>query len=251
MASAGEAQGDGDGDGVRDRVPSRVIIAGVSPEVDSGRFPIKRTVGEELVVAADILGDGHDVIVAVLRHRSTGATGWDEVPMTLLSNDRWTGRFTVTARGWHEYTIEAWVDRYLTWHKELIKKHESGQQDLTSELLEGAEHVREAAERASGPDADWLRERARFLAGTESQQTRIWAGLNQDLVERMVRYPDRRAACAYDRSLRIMVERERARFGSWYEMFPRSASTEPGRHGTFRDVEARLGYVAEMGFDVL
>jgi len=173
MASAGEAQGDG----VRDRAPSRVIIAGVSPEVDSGRFPIKRTVGEELVVAADIFGDGHDVIVAVLRHRSTGATGWDEVPMTLLANDRWTGRFTVTARGWHEYTIQAWVDRYLTWHKELIKKHEAGQQDLSTELLEGAEQLREAAERANGPDADWLRERARFLAGTESQESRVRAGL--------------------------------------------------------------------------
>ncbi|MGA7499995.1 MAG: alpha-1,4-glucan--maltose-1-phosphate maltosyltransferase [Isosphaeraceae bacterium] len=249
MASAAEAQGDGDG--VRDRAPSRVIIAGVSPEVDSGRFPIKRTVGEELVVAADIFGDGHDVIVAVLRHRSTGATGWDEVPMTLLANDRWTGRFTVTARGWHEYTIQAWVDHYLTWRKELIKKHEAGQQDLTSELLEGAEHLREAAERATGPDADWLRERARFLAGTESQESRVRAGLKQDVVERMARYPDRRAAMTYDRSLRIMVERERARFGAWYEMFPRSASPVAGRHGTFRDVEARLGYIAEMGFDVL
>jgi len=247
MASAGEALEDG----VRDRAPSRVIIAGVSPEVDSGRFPIKRTVGEVLVVAADIFGDGHDVIVAVLRHRFTGAAGWDEVPMTLLANDRWTGRFTVTAQGWHEYTIQAWVDRYLTWHKELIKKHEAGQQDLTSELLEGVEHVREAAGRATGPDADWLRERARFLMGTTSQEARVQAGLKQDLVERMARYPDRRAAITYDRSLSIMVERERARFGAWYEMFPRSASPVAGRHGTFRDVEARLGYVAEMGFDVL
>ena len=247
MASAGQAQADA----VRERAPSRVIIAGLTPEVDCGRFPIKRTVGEELVVAADIFGDGHDVIVALLRHRSSGATVWDEVSMTLLSNDRWTGRFTVTARGWHEYTIQAWVDRYLTWHKELIKKHEAGEQDLASELLEGAELVREAAERASGPDADWLRERGRFIAGTESQESRVRAGLKEDLVERMARYPDRRAAATYDRSLRIMVERERARFGAWYEMFPRSASSVAGRHGTFSDVEARLGYIAEMGFDVL
>ena len=247
MASAGEAQGDG----VRDRAPSRVIIAGVSPEVDSGRFPIKRTVGEEVAVAANILGDGHDVIVAVLHHRSTGATEWDEVPMTLLVNDRWTGRFTVTARGWHEYTIQAWVDRYLTWHKELIKKHAAGQQDLTSELLEGAALLCEAAERANGPDAGWLRKRAELLAGTESEVSRVRAGLSRDLVERMARYPDRRAASTYDRPLRIMVERERARFGAWYEMFPRSASSVAGRHGTFRDVEARLGYIAEMGFDVL
>ncbi len=145
--------------GVGDQAPSRVVIAGVSPEVDSGRFPIKRTVGEELVVVADIFADGHDVIMAVLQHRSTGATEWDEVPMTLVANDRWTGRFTVTAQGWHEYTIQAWIDRYLTWHKELIKKHEAGQQDLTSELLEGAEYLREAAERATSLDGSWLQER--------------------------------------------------------------------------------------------
>ena len=154
-------------------------------------------------------------------------------------------------QGWHEYTIQARIDRYLSWHKELIKKHEAGQQDLSSELLEGAQLVREAAERATGQDAEWLRERARFLAGSESQSARVRAGLEQDLVERMARYPDRVGTAIYDRTLRIMVERERARFGAWYEMFPRSASPEPGRHGTFRDVEARLPYVAEMGFDVL
>ena len=140
----------------RDRPPSRVIIEGVSPEVDRGRFPIKRTVGEEVVVTADIFTDGHDAIVAMLRHRAVGTADWNEEPLTFLGNDRWTGRFTVTKQGWHEYTIQAWVDRYASWRKELIKKHEAGQQDLTSELLEGAELVREAAERATGSDADWL-----------------------------------------------------------------------------------------------
>jgi starch synthase (maltosyl-transferring) len=234
-----------------DPAPSRVVIGGIAPEVDGGRYPIKRTVGEEVIVTADIFADGHDVIVAVLQHRAVGATRWDETAMTLLSNDRWTGNFSVTQPGWHEYKLVAWVDRYLSWHRELIKKHEAGQQDLSSELLEGAELIRQAAERASGPDAEWLRERARFLAGPETQQTRVWAGLKEDLVERMTRYPDRRTACTYDKTLRIMVERQRARFGAWYEMFPRSCSTEKGRHGTFKDVEARLGYVVDMGFDVL
>ena len=239
------------GHGVYDQAPSRVVIAGVSPEVDGGQFPIKRTVGEEVAVAANILGDGHDVIVAVVRHRSTEATEWDEVPMILQANDRWSGRFAVTALGWHEYTIQAWVDRFLTWHREVMKKHEAGQPDLTSELLEGAALLCEAAERANGPDVGWLRERAELLAGTESEVSRVRAGLSRDLVERMARYPDRSAASTYDRPLRIMVERERARFGAWYEMFPRSASSVVGRHGTFSDVEARLGYIAEMGFDVL
>jgi starch synthase (maltosyl-transferring) len=235
----------------RDRPPSRVIIEGVSPEVDSGRFPIKRTVGEEVIVSADIFTDGHDAIVAMLRHRAVGTADWNEVPLTFLGNDRWTGRFTVTKQGWHEYTIQAWVDRYASWRIELIKKHEAGQQDLTSELLEGAEQVREAAARATGSDADWLYERAQFLAGSESQPARVRAGLERDLTERMARDPDHCGACTYDQSLRIMVERERARFGAWYEMSPRSASLKPGRHGTFRDVEARLSYIADMGFDVL
>jgi len=235
----------------RDRPYSRVIIESVSPEVDGGRFPIKRTVGEEIVVAADIFADGHDVIVAVLRHRRLGANDWTEVPMSLSSNDRWTGRFTVTAQGWHEYTIEAWVDRFASWHKELSKKLEAGQQELTSELLEGAAIVGKGAGQATGVDADWLRQRADVLNGATSQAERVQMALDTELAERMARHPDRCGVCAYDRTLRIMVERQRARFGAWYEMFPRSASTDRGRHGTLRDVLARLSYVAGMGFDVL
>lgn len=230
---------------------SRVIIESVAPEVDDGRFPIKRTVGEEVAVSADIFADGHDVIAAVLRHRDAQAGQWTEVPMVLSVNDRWSGRFTVTSQGWHEYTIEAWVDRFASWHKELSKKHEAGQADLTSELLEGAAHVACGASRATGPDAKWLRERADLLKSAHHQTERVLAGLDPALCERMARYPDRDGASRYDRTLRIMAERERARFGAWYEMFPRSAAAEPGRHGTFRDLEARLGYVAGMGFDVL
>jgi len=235
----------------RDRPCSRVIIESVAPEVDAGRFPIKRTVGEEVAVSADIFADGHDVIVAVLRHRCLGANDWTDVPMSLSSNDRWTGRFTVTTQGWHEYTIEAWVDRFASWHKELTKRHEAGQQDLTSELLEGAALVGRGAGRATGGDADWLRQRADVLSAATSQAERVQMALDAELAERMARCPDRGGACAYDRTLRIMVERQRARFGAWYEMFPRSASTDRGRHGTLRDVLARLSYVAEMGFDVL
>ncbi|HKI20132.1 MAG TPA: alpha-1,4-glucan--maltose-1-phosphate maltosyltransferase, partial [Isosphaeraceae bacterium] len=235
----------------RDRPYSRVVIESVSPEVDGGRFPIKRTVGEEVAVSADIFADGHDVIVPVLRHRCLGAKDWTEVPMNLSTNDRWTGKFTVTAQGWHEYTIEAWVDRFASWHKELGKRHESGQQELTSELLEGAALIGEGAGRATDVDADWLQQRADVLRSTTSQAERVQLALDAELAERMARYPDRGGACAYDRTLHIMVERERARFGAWYEMFPRSASTDRGRHGTLRDVVARLPYVAEMGFDVL
>jgi starch synthase (maltosyl-transferring) len=230
--------------------PSRVIIEGVHPEIDCGRFPIKRTVGEEVVVSADIYAEGHDTLAAILKHRPAGAEAWAEVPMTPLVNDRWTGRFTVADQGRHEYTIEAWVDRFASWRKELTKKWEAGQ-DVASELLEGAEFVREGVGRASGDDAAWLRQRADLVAGAGEQRPRVEAALDRALEAAMARHPDRSRGETYDRVLGVVVERERARFGAWYEMFPRSAAAEPGRHGTFRDVEARLPYVAGMGFDVL
>lgn len=233
-----------------DLPPSRTVIEGVEPEIDGGRFPIKRTVGETVVVTADIIADGHDSVVAVVRHRPVGGSDWAETPMTLVANDRWTGAFTVTKQGWYEYTVNAWLDRFASWRKELTKKAEAGQ-DVGSELLEGSEHVLKGADRASGLDADWLRERAELLAGDGDQHHRILAALDPALFERMARFPDRSRGSTYDRTLSVMVERERARFGAWYELFPRSASAEPGRHGTFQDVEARLPYVAEMGFDVL
>ena len=230
--------------------PSRVIVEGVHPEVDGGRFPIKRTVGEEVVVTADIFVDGHDALAAVLKHRAAGASVWVETPMTFLVNDRWTGHFAVTNLGRYEYTVEAWVDRFASWHKELTKKAEAGQ-DVASELLEGAEHVREGSARASGPDSDWLRDRSEFLARAGDQAPRVAAALDPNLATVMARYPDRTRSRSYDRILGIMVERERARYGAWYELFPRSCAPEPGRHGTFKDTEARLPYVASMGFDVL
>jgi len=229
--------------------PSRVVIEGVLPEIDRGRFPIKRVVGEEVVVSADIYAEGHDVLMAVLKHGAEGS-GWAEVPMTALVNDRWTGSFVVEEMGRREYTIEAWVDRFASWHKELGKKAEAGQ-DVASELLEGAELVREAAARASGSDAKWLRDRADLLAGTADQAGRIGAALDPELLAAMGRHPDQSRGSHYDRVLGIVVERVRARYGAWYEMFPRSTSTEPGEHGTFKTTEARLPYIAGMGFDVV
>jgi starch synthase (maltosyl-transferring) len=230
--------------------PSRVIIEGVHPEINGGRFPIKRTVGEDVVVSADIFAEGHDVLRAVLRHRKLDASEWNERRMTPLVNDRWTGRFEVPERGRYVYTIEAWVDRIASWHQELRKKSEAAQ-DVSSELLEGAEHVRAAAERASARDGDWLRARADLLSDPRDQAARVQSALDPELERIIARYPDRTRGETYERILGVIVERERARYGAWYELFPRSASATPGRHGTFRDLEARLSYVAGMGFDVL
>jgi starch synthase (maltosyl-transferring) len=233
------------------KAPSRVIIEGIRPSIDGGSFPIKRTVGETVDVEADIYAEGHDVLKAVLKHRPVGATAWLESSMVALPyNDRWTGSFAIEKLGDLEYTVEGWVDRFASWHYELTKKAEANL-DVVSELLEGAELVAEGATRATGSDAAWLKARSELIAGPADQGERIQGGLDPELVERMARYPDRTRGFTHEPPLRVVVERERARFGAWYEMFPRSTAPEPGQHGTFQTTEARLPYVAGMGFDVV
>ena len=232
------------------QAPSRVIIEGVSPEIDGGRFPIKRVVGEEVVVSADIFAEGHDIVRALLLHRVSGSSFWTEIEMKPTDNDRWTGSFVAEPQGRHEYTVEAWVDLFASWRRELSKKAEAGQ-DVSSELLEGAEFLALGAARASGEDSAWLNERARVLKREGDQAERVQAALDPAVADVMDRHPDRSRGHTYEKVLGITIERERARFGAWYEMFPRSCSSEPGKHGSFQDTIARLPYVASMHFDVL
>jgi starch synthase (maltosyl-transferring) len=231
------------------RAPSRVVIEGVEPEVDGGQFPVKRTAGEEVVVSADVFADGHDLLAAVVRYRRAPGGEWAEAPMRELGNDRWSAGFTVTDVGRYEYTLQAWVDLFASWRKGLGKKVAAGQ-EVGPDLLEGAELVRDAARRASGGDADWLRQQADALAHSDDANARVQLALDPALEAVMARHPDRGPGVTYVRELSVLVERERARFGAWYELFPRSTG-EPGRHGTFKDVERRLPYVVAMGFDVL
>jgi starch synthase (maltosyl-transferring) len=223
-----------------------VVIEHVDPEIDAGRYPIKRVAGERVVVEADVFADGHDELACVLLHRAADDAEWREVPMRPLVNDRWRGEFRVEALGCHRYTLEAWIDHFHTWSRDLVRRLEAGQ-DVEVDLQIGARLVAEVARRAQGEDAEALREAARALTARRGERT----ALSTDLAELMARYPDRAAATRYDRELQVQVNRPRARFSAWYELFPRSASQEPGRHGTLKDVEGRLPYVAEMGFDVL
>src|SRR5215831_19750878 len=224
----------------------RVVIEHVDPEIDAGRFPIKRTAGERVVVEADAFAEGHDELACVLLHRSSGETEWQEAPMRPLVNDRWRGEFHVGQPGRHVYTLEGWVDSFHTWVRDLVRRLEAGQ-DVTVDLRIGARLVVDAAARAAGADATRLRELAGVLTGSDGEHH----ALSLELAELMARYPDRCSATRYERELEVLVDRERARFGAWYELFPRSAAPVPGRHGTFKDVEGRLPYVAGMGFDVL
>ena len=225
----------------------RVVVTGVVPEIDGGRFAVKRTIGEQVDVEADVFVDGHDALACVLLHRFQDGE-WTETPMAPLGNDRWRGAFTVTKIGRYEFTVQAWVDRFMSWVRDLPKRIEAGQ-EVRVELLIGAALVEDARRRAAGPDAEHLARYADALRdGTrEEQESPIPAGLGA----LMQKYADRRLATTYERTLAVVVDRERARFSAWYEMFPRSCAPTPGRHGTLMDCIQRLPYVAEMGFDVL
>jgi len=225
----------------------RVVIERVTPEVDCGRFAVKRVIGDEVVVEADIVADGHDVLSAILRSRHTTDVGWDETPMTLIDNDRWRGAFRVTKLGTYEYTVVAWIDRFQTWRRDLRKRLDAGQ-DVMGHLLIGIELIESAAALASGAEEQLLR---RYAARLRTGPEGVEAALELELAELMARLDTRAFASQYRHTLRVTVDRERARFSSWYELFPRSCSPEPGRHGTFRDCEARLPAIAQMGFDVL
>ncbi|MBE7157602.1 MAG: DUF3416 domain-containing protein, partial [Rhodospirillales bacterium] len=227
----------------------RVLIEGISPEIDGGRFPVKRTVGDLVQVQVDLFTDGHDSITAALLYRHEKNEGWTEVPFTFLNNDRWFAEFTVTELGRYRYRVIAWVDHFFTWRKDLLKRIDANT-DTTLDYQIGANLIAEAAERATPTDKRLLQAEAEFLREDESEARRE-RGTAAELNEAMLRNPDRGYASDSGKDLVIVVDPVRARFSSWYEFFPRSASTTEGQHGTFRDCEARLPYVAEMGFDVL
>ncbi|MFL6465042.1 MAG: maltotransferase domain-containing protein [Bryobacteraceae bacterium] len=229
----------------------RVIIEGVNPEIDGGRFPAKRTIGDLVRVEADIFTDGHDSISAVLLFRHENSPDWNERPMQALVNDRWFGEFPVEQLGRYRYTIHAWVDHWETWRRDLQKRI-AADTDAPVDYLIGAELIRHAAHRAGSSDKEWLEEQARQLESKpEDQLFHRSLATNTALNEAMRRYPDRQFATEMERELVLVVDPVRARFSSWYEFFPRSTSPEPGRHGTFADCEARLQYAVEMGFDVV
>jgi starch synthase (maltosyl-transferring) len=230
--------------------PRRVVIDDVEPQIDGGRFPTKRVIGEQVRVSARIFTDGHDRLAAVVRVRQAGDEAWQEIPMREETKDRWEAGFSVERLDRCEYTVEAWIDAFGSWRERLTKKHQADH-DVRSELLEGAELVRQAAGRAAARDASWLEEQAGLLGGEAPAASRVTFALSEELRERVAMYPDRGRATRHAPILEVRVERERARSGAWYEFFPRSCGPEPGRHGTFRDAEERLAHAAEMGFDVI
>jgi starch synthase (maltosyl-transferring) len=229
---------------------TRVVIEGVRPEVDEGRYAAKGVVGEAALIEADIYADGHDAIAADVLYRRAEQKAWSRVPMEPLVNDRWRAHIPISRMASHLFTIEAWIDHFGTWQSDLARKVESGQ-DIVLDLLVGARLIEEALPHVPTKDADALRKTAATLSGPTAPARRIEAALDKRLGERMRAAVDMRLATRYRRELRIQMDAPKAAFSAWYEMFPRSSSPDPKRPGTFRDVEARLAYVAGMGFDVL
>ena len=231
--------------------PRRVIIEGIQPEIDGGRFPIKRSMGESVEVEADIFTDGHDIISALLLYRRETDEAWKGIFMKPLVNDRWRASFEVEEIGRYFYTIQAWVDRFMTWRRDIRKKLDAGQ-EVSTDLLIGSGLIQNAAKQAgAGADQTMLTSWAELLASGRSMHEKIKLALDANLARMVNRYPDRSHASRYAKKLQVVVQRPKARFSSWYEMFPRSCSGQEDRHGTFKDCEARLPYIAEMGFDVL
>jgi starch synthase (maltosyl-transferring) len=232
----------------------RAVVDAVLPLVDGGRFAVKRLAGKPFEVTVHAFADGHDLIRVLLCWRAERAATLEEIPMQPLGNDVWKASFVPSKPGQYLYTAVAWVDHFASWRQELQRRIDPG--DIALAALAGAALGDEAAARARGEDRKALKGWAKSLRKSAADKNleidalKAYA-LDSAIAELADRYPDRSLEARHERELALIVDRERAGFSSWYEMFPRSAAPEEGRHGTFNDVQAWLPYVAEMGFDVL
>ncbi|MGE0134183.1 MAG: alpha-1,4-glucan--maltose-1-phosphate maltosyltransferase [Dehalococcoidia bacterium] len=230
--------------------PSRVIVDAVHPSVDGGRYPAKATAGDPVFVRAHLFADGHDVLRAVARYRNADEHEWHEAPLRLTVSDEWEGHFQAGPPGAMEFTVQGWVDHFATWRADLEKRI-AAEWDVTAELIEGAALVRGFAGHADG---DAQRSLQRFAARLEGEGAgyaeRVEAALDPLLAALAEAHDPREGASEYP-PLGLVVEPQRARFGAWYEFFPRSAGTDPTRGATFGEAAGRLPDIAAMGFDVV
>jgi starch synthase (maltosyl-transferring) len=225
---------------------ARVLIENVQPNIDNGRYAAKRTIGETVRVTADIVTDGHDHIRAHLLYRHGSSKEWNTIEMAHEVNDLWTATFVVSEKGEYRFTIRAWVDHLDTWYDGFRKKI-AAELDVSVELMEGSELLLEIDNRKSGT----LAELAMLLRDKDKRAKSVERVLSPEFREIVHQNPLIRHPEEYGRELVVRVEHKKANFSAWYELFPRSAALEGGRHGTFRDVIRLLPRVAAMGFDVL
>jgi starch synthase (maltosyl-transferring) len=228
-----------------------VVIENLQPLLDGGDYPIKRIIGEDLAVEVDIFKDGHDVVAAVLKWRVLGKRAWRETPMNFVDNDRWRGICTIYDEAIHEYTVEAWTDTFRSWQSEFAKKFEGGISDLRSEASEGSALVEAAAKRARDrADRERLLEFSEQISKGANSEIHAIAQ-SPELEVLMSTYPDRSDAAQYAPAPQVVVDRQAALFGAWYEFFPRSAEGRGDRGSTLRDCLPRVDDAKAMGFDVV
>ena len=228
---------------------ARAVIEGISPVVDGGRFAVKRIAGDRVEVEADCFADGHDMLACVLLHRAEGEADWRETPMEPLGNDRWRADFTVSAPGRYRFSVTAWVDSFLSWRHDFARRVDGD--DLRVAARGGADLIEAVAQRAGGDDRRLLLRWAERLRTQDDVPALRVLALDEASAAIAIRHPDRTHATTYPVEFPVVVDRERARFSAWYELFPRSCGPVSGAHGTFRDCVERLPYIAGMGFDVL
>jgi starch synthase (maltosyl-transferring) len=227
------------------------VIENLRPLVDGGRYPVKRVIGDDLVVEADIFKEGHDVVAAVLKWRILSEERWHETPMVHIDNDRWRGVCTFYENATYEYTIEAWADSFRRWQREFATKFEAGISGLTAEALEGSALLDAAAGRAHVvADAERLHELSQCIRTAENEQINEIAN-SGELEVLMATYPDRSGATQYAPSPQVVVDRPAARVGAWYEFFPRSAAGRSDRGSTFRECLPRIDDAKAMGFNII
>ncbi|MDT0685875.1 alpha-1,4-glucan--maltose-1-phosphate maltosyltransferase [Autumnicola psychrophila] len=233
----------------------RVSIQNVSPQIEGGKYPIKRIINEKIEVEADIFGDGHDKVDAVLLYReSRRGSGkdkkWEELPMIFEGNDHWSAAFEGAKLGTYEYTIEGWIDHFSTWKYGLKKKIED-KQNVRTELLIGADLMEDALERLPATQKKQLRNWIKLIKDEEKESEAISKVFEDAVKKIMYQARNREKATQYHKILTARVERKRALFSAWYEFFPRSTAENHGEHGTFKSSERILPEIANMGFDVI
>lgn len=228
----------------------RIAIERVWPEIDSGKFPIKRIPGESVVVRADIFTDGHDDVAAFLLYKNEKEDIWHEIRMTPLGNDRWIGSFRIEDEVDYFYTVRGHVNEFGSWRKDLEKKIKASQ-DISVDLKIGAQIIEKIAKGATGGDAKKLRNWAQKLTGSVDPESALSVTMSQELLSIIEASLDDKDGVIYDKELRVGVERKLAAFSSWYELFPRSWSSAPGQHGTFKDCERLLPEISRMGFGII
>lgn len=223
----------------------RIVIENLKPNVNCGTYPIKRITGDKVKVSANIISDGHDTVAAEVLYRHSSETSWKTSPMKFVDNDHWEGFFPVEEIGSYFYTVRGWVDHFITWQKDLKKRIEA-KQNVSVELLIGADLINKNTKNANGDDQKKLMDYSEKIRNDD-----IESAFDNRLSKLMHAYTNRDLATLFPDEYEVWVERPRALFSSWYELFPRSAGSVPGKHGTFKDVEKLVPEISEMGFDVI